>query len=153
MEPKKLDEEAVPSTVEDNEKINTDSLSSPDSEGETLTYEDDRVRRESEFLDAIGRNAAAKLRNPLAGLNKTQLMVEVEEFAKEKDLVHALEDLKKGALVAQNPTGFESIEELTEDDKEILRRETTHRWSQPWMMYFMTSRFTYILFDCSPATN
>ena len=27
------------------------------------------------------------------------------------------------------------LEQLSEDDKEILRREATHRWHQPWTLY------------------
>jgi len=43
--------------------------------------------------------------------------------------------LKKGALVAQDPPSFETIEELDEDDKVTLRREITHKWSQPRTLY------------------
>jgi len=46
-----------------------------------------------------------------------------------------LDLLKKGALVAQDPSAFESIEELDEDDRVTLRREITHRWSQPRTLY------------------
>jgi len=43
--------------------------------------------------------------------------------------------LKKGALVAQDPPSFETIEELDESDKISLRREVTHKWSQPRVLY------------------
>ena len=43
--------------------------------------------------------------------------------------------LKKGALVAQDPPSFEMIEELDEDDRVALRREITHKWSQPRVLY------------------
>jgi hypothetical protein len=33
--------------------------------------------------------------------------------------------LKKGALIAQSPKDFESLPELDEADKAIIRRETT----------------------------
>ncbi|KAI9038201.1 sugar porter family MFS transporter [Aspergillus affinis] len=79
-----------------------------------------------------------KLKNPLAGLSQEELFRDVEEFAREKNLEHILEDLKKGALVAQDPKIFEQLDGLEERDKELLRREKTHRWHQPWMMYFMT---------------
>jgi hypothetical protein len=81
-----------------------------------------------------------KLKNPLAVLTREQLLNDVEAFAKEKDLEHILDDLRKGALVAQDPREFEQMDELTESEKELLRREKTHRWSQPFMMYFMTSK-------------
>lgn len=142
MEPKKLDEEASPNAVDCNEssEVQHRSLTNYDSEGKTVTNEDDRGRREFQFLDALERNAAAKLCNALASLRKRDLMRDLEDFAREEDLMHALDDLKKVALVAQKPTKFETTEELTEEDKEILRLETTHRWSHPFMVYFMTSR-------------
>lgn len=43
--------------------------------------------------------------------------------------------LKKGALVAQDPSSFETMEELSEDDKIALQREITHKWSQPRLLY------------------
>ncbi|KAL3438209.1 hypothetical protein BDV09DRAFT_205620 [Aspergillus tetrazonus] len=79
-----------------------------------------------------------KLHNPLAILTREQLLKDVEQFAREKDLEHILPDLRKGALVAQNPKIFEDIPDLSEEDKNHLRREKTHRWHQPFMMYFMT---------------
>lgn len=81
-----------------------------------------------------------KLKNPLARLTREQLLSDVEAFAREKDLEYILDDLRKGALVAQDPREFEQMDELTESEKELLRREKTHRWSQPFMMYFMTSK-------------
>ncbi|KXN84699.1 Putative polyol transporter 1 [Leucoagaricus sp. SymC.cos] len=44
--------------------------------------------------------------------------------------------LQKGALIAQNASQFESIPELDEEDKAVIRRETTHKWSQPRDLYF-----------------
>lgn len=37
----------------------------------------------------------------------------------------------RAAILAQHPEAFEDHAELTEDDKYHLRRETTHKWSQP----------------------
>lgn len=37
--------------------------------------------------------------------------------------------------MAQEPAAFEQLEELTEDDKYHLRRETTHRWHLPKALY------------------
>ncbi|PLB49834.1 sugar transporter family protein [Aspergillus steynii IBT 23096] len=79
-----------------------------------------------------------KQKNPLAGLTQEELFRDVEEFAREKNLEHIVDDLRKGALVAQDPKIFEQLDWLSESDKELLRREKTHRWHQPWMMYFMT---------------
>lgn len=88
-----------------------------------------------------GKDAALKnkLHNPLAAFSRDELFRDVEQFAHEKGLVDILPDLRKGAVIAQDPKIFESLEDLTEEDKNILRREKTHRWHQPFMMYFMTS--------------
>lgn len=82
----------------------------------------------------------SKLRNPLADFSKEELFADVEAFAQEKDLMFAIDDLKKGALIAQDPNVFEALDELSEPEKAIIRREQTHRWSQPFMLYFMTSK-------------
>jgi len=81
-----------------------------------------------------------KLRNPLSGIPKDQLMRDVEAFAQEKGLMDSLVDLQKGALIAQAPERFEMLDELTEDDKESIRQELTHRWRQPKTLYYMTSK-------------
>ncbi|KAI9653181.1 MAG: hypothetical protein M1831_006139 [Alyxoria varia] len=79
-----------------------------------------------------------KLRNPLAGLSRQQVLAQVEVFAEEKGLQDEIEELKKGALLAQDSKRFETMRDLTEEDRVLLRREFTHRWRQPFMMYFMT---------------
>jgi len=76
-----------------------------------------------------------RIKNPLSGIPKAQLLSDVETFAREKDMMDVIVLLKKGALVAQDPPSFETIEELDEDDKTTLRREITHKWSQPRTMY------------------
>ncbi|GKZ26094.1 hypothetical protein AbraIFM66951_009966 [Aspergillus brasiliensis] len=81
---------------------------------------------------------STKQKNPLAGLTRDELFRDVESFARDKGLEHIMDELKRGSLVAQDPKAFESLDELSESDKELLRREKTHRWSQPFMMYFMT---------------
>lgn len=76
-----------------------------------------------------------RIKNPLSGIPKAQLLGDVEEFARQKELTDIVVLLKKGALVAQDPPSFEAIEELDEDDKVALRREITHKWSQPRILY------------------
>lgn len=77
-----------------------------------------------------------RIKNPLVGIPKLQLMADVEAYANKFDLMHILPLLKKGALVAQNPRNFENIEELDEGDRQALREEVTHRWKHPWALYF-----------------
>ena len=63
-------------------------------------------------------------------------MADVEEFAREKDLTDITPLLKRGALVAQNPTAFEHIPSLLPEEREVLALEVTHKWKQPKSLYF-----------------
>ncbi|KAI0633858.1 hypothetical protein C8Q77DRAFT_819219 [Trametes polyzona] len=81
--------------------------------------------------------ADVKLANPLTGIPHDQLMEDAATFAKTHGLGHLEEEFRKGALVAQDPTAFESLTQLDEEDKEVLRRELTHRWSQPLQLYWL----------------
>lgn len=65
-----------------------------------------------------------------------QLLEDVENFANEYGLVDILPLLRKGALVAQNPTQIDSITELDDADREALLIERTRRWHHPKMLYF-----------------
>lgn len=83
---------------------------------------------------------AALLRNPLIGMSREDILKDVDAFVDEKNLSEHREEFRKGALVAQVGNvqdAFETIDGLTEDEKEVLRREETHRWSQPFMLYFL----------------
>ncbi|KAH9948984.1 hypothetical protein B0H21DRAFT_731013 [Amylocystis lapponica] len=82
-------------------------------------------------------NLNVKLANPLAGIPHHQLMADAAAFAKEYNLADISDELQKGALVAQDPTLFESLSQLTEEDKALLRREITHKWRQPAKLYYL----------------
>jgi len=43
--------------------------------------------------------------------------------------------LRKGALVAQDPTNFEQVEDLSATEVDALRNETLHKWRQPRALY------------------
>ncbi|KAI9282156.1 hypothetical protein BC943DRAFT_329278 [Umbelopsis sp. AD052] len=47
--------------------------------------------------------------------------------------------IKRGALLANDPDNWESRTDITEEEKEVLRREVTHRWHQPAQMYFLAA--------------
>lgn len=76
--------------------------------------------------------------NPLEGIPRETLMRDVEAFVQEKGLQDQVAHFRKGALVAQNPQGFEDIdgpEALTEEEKAALRFEILHKWRLPWKLY------------------
>ena len=78
-----------------------------------------------------------KLANPLAGLSHEQLISDAAEFARTHGLEHLTEEFKKGALIAQDPSAFESLPLLTEEDRVHLRRELTNKWDQPATLYYL----------------
>ena len=63
-------------------------------------------------------------------------MQDVEEFAKEKNLMDILPLLRKGALVAQSPDAIDEISELDESERQNLHEEITRRWKHPKILYF-----------------
>ena len=84
------------------------------------------------------QTVSGKFENPLAGIPKYKLLQDVEKFCLEHDMMDMVETVKKGALVAQAPTKFREIEELSNEDVAILEREKTHKWNQPFMLYWLT---------------
>jgi MFS family permease len=64
------------------------------------------------------------------------LIRDVENFAKENNLVDITPVLIRGAQVAKDPPAFESVEGLTEGEKEAIRNEVLHKWRQPKSLFF-----------------
>ncbi|KAJ3572394.1 hypothetical protein NP233_g3117 [Leucocoprinus birnbaumii] len=107
-----------------------------------MSTDDVRKSSESGSLEAqsekpdLANNRNARIQNPLHGIPRDKLLSQVEEFAREKGMEDITPLLQKGALIAQSPSQFEIIPELDEADREIIRRETTHKWDQPKDLYF-----------------
>ncbi|KAJ2981384.1 hypothetical protein NUW58_g6702 [Xylaria curta] len=103
-----------------------------------LAKDSEKGRRGSFAHIDINQNLDATIRNPLAGIPREQLLADVEEFAHEHGLDEYVPLLRKGALVAQDPTCFEDIqgaEALDEAEIYALKREITHKWSVPRTLY------------------
>ncbi|KAG2105522.1 uncharacterized protein F5147DRAFT_614836 [Suillus discolor] len=116
------------------------STSSPVNEKSDVIERPEHVHHSTSHMDAETRaiaNADAKLSNPLRGIPHDRLMADVEIFAQERGLTHLLPELKKGALIAQDPTCHNRSDMFSEDDKRILTEEVTHKWRQTPMLYYM----------------
>lgn len=68
-----------------------------------------------------------RIQNPLHGISHDHLLANVDEFTEKWGFQEDKDVFRRGALVAQNPAHFETIDSLTEDDKYHLRRETTRK--------------------------
>lgn len=75
--------------------------------------------------------------NPLANIDDDQLMLDVEDFCQRYDLMDQLENMKKGAKVSKRPNQVADADFLTQDEKDVLLREKTHKWDHPWMLYWL----------------
>lgn len=84
------------------------------------------------------RSLEAKLKNPLEGLSRTELLSRVETFCAEKQLTEHLPLFRKGAIIAQNPDDYESItgpEALNQEEKDVLLKEVEHKWRLPAKLF------------------
>lgn len=65
-----------------------------------------------------------RIQNPLHGIPREQLEHTVNAWSVEHGLEEHQEMFRRGALVAQNPSDFETMD-LTEDEKLWMRKEKT----------------------------
>lgn len=133
---------ASPPDTHDYGKDRKDDSSSDDNR-EGFTSGQQFIENELERRDSVpGRKASvtAKLQNPLAGMSEEDCIRDVDQWCVDKGLTEHQAVFRKGALLArvtQRSDGFEYVDSLSEEEKGYLRHEITHRWSQPFMLYFL----------------
>lgn len=79
----------------------------------------------------------SRLAHPLAGYSHAQLIEMGAAYARNHEMAHLQEEFSKGAMLAQDPGAFETLPLLTDEDRNILRREITHKWSHPKQLYHL----------------
>lgn len=86
----------------------------------------------------LNTNLEGRIQNPLAGIPQNLMLKDVDDFANTRGLKNILPLLRKGALVARDPTNYEDIEgaeALSDAEIEALRCEVLHKWRQPMRLY------------------
>lgn len=63
--------------------------------------------------------------NPLVRYTSQELITLAERFATEHELTHISDDLRKGALLAQNPDGYDNYD-LSPDERTAVVDEIEH---------------------------
>ena len=107
-------------------------------QGPVLPTEVDDEEERAQIMRRLSQNAInAMLENPLAGKSRESVIRDARRFARDHGMAEDEEDFVKGALVARDPDNFENIPELSEEDKAALRFEITHKWRQPFTLYFL----------------
>lgn len=96
----------------------------------------------AQHAESTGRKAsvAAMLRNPLTGMSESDVLADVDLFVETRGLQEHREIFHKGGMMARagnTPSGYEQLNILTNEEKDYLRHEDAHRWSQPFMLYFL----------------
>ncbi len=91
----------------------------------------------SDQNDRGDANVSAKLANPLDGVPQDRLLEDAARFASSYGLGHLTQEFKKGAILAQDPTSWETNPLFSEEDRAALRREVTNRWAQPFQLYWL----------------
>ncbi len=108
------------------------------SKNEQQFHEDKHLSRDIAPQHAVA--SGISIENVLADRSKDVLLAEVEAFVTANGLSAHLDAFRKGALVAQNPQNWQSVEELSEDDRKVLEHEDTHKWSHPFKLYYTGRR-------------
>lgn len=79
--------------------------------------------------------------NPLSGTTPQEILVDVNRFVEAKGLREHRDAFQKGALLArvQNiPDAYEDIDLLSNEEKEYIRYEVSHKWrSSPPLLYLL----------------
>ncbi|EPE06470.1 mfs sugar transporter [Ophiostoma piceae UAMH 11346] len=90
-----------------------------------------------------------KLANPLAGIDTAALEQLGEDYCRKHNIGGATEEniraFRLGAVISSDPSAYTGegeyggggvvFDRLTDNEKNVLRREETHKWSNPWALY------------------
>ena len=121
----------------------TRDSSSEDFDGKTHVEEHEGIyNRKPSVANTVERERQrmnAMLANPLKDLSKARLREMGAQYVKKYN-VGDEEDIRAfelGACLAQAPEAYDSLEGLTPEETEVLRKEFTNRWSQPKLMYLV----------------
>ncbi|KAH9862671.1 hypothetical protein J1614_010764 [Plenodomus biglobosus] len=88
------------------------------------------VRRESVSV------AGNIVHNPLARLSKQAVTADARSFAESNGLEAEAALFERAALVARDPTGFERLTELEDDERAALIYERDHKWHGSKMLWY-----------------
>ncbi|EGG06494.1 uncharacterized protein MELLADRAFT_86594 [Melampsora larici-populina 98AG31] len=80
---------------------------------------------------------SAKLENPLAGLSIEELEASAVEFCEKNGLLDQVDNFKRGAVLAADPKNLDRISHITDEERQFIDAETTHKWRQPMIMYYI----------------
>ncbi|KUL91265.1 hypothetical protein ZTR_01468 [Talaromyces verruculosus] len=128
---------AVPEKIAQSEKVVREDNSIGSEQAENVKTGAPGILDSENIHNRPADNLNVVFENPLANVPRDQLLKDVEEFCQKFNLMEHVDDFRKGALVSQNPAAAMDLTELTDEEKNILLREHTHKWHQPWQLYWL----------------
>ncbi|KAI0601889.1 sugar transporter-domain-containing protein [Biscogniauxia sp. FL1348] len=114
--------------------------SSPRKDSSHSAISHDEIENRLSNLDEEHRKrleAESRLDNPLAGLSTDELARRGEAYCAKHGITDE-EDVRAfrlGAIIAGNYNRYDIVDGLTADERNVLDREITHKWSNPAMLY------------------
>ncbi|KAI8959497.1 hypothetical protein F5Y11DRAFT_359195 [Daldinia sp. FL1419] len=96
------------------------------------------VRTDPKVHVDLNNNPNAEISNPLANIPREHILDSATRFSEWNDLCEYVPLIRKGALIAKSPDGFEDIygpEALDAEEIEALRQEMTDKWKVPKLLY------------------
>ncbi|KAI8264481.1 Galactose-proton symporter [Colletotrichum sp. SAR11_239] len=81
--------------------------------------------------------ASQKLENPLGGFTPAQLSRMGEEYCEKHGITDEADvrAFRLGAMIAGNMNKYDTMRDLTAQERAVLDGETTHKWRNPKMLY------------------
>lgn len=76
------------------------------------------------------------IHNPLARLSRQATVADAHTFAETNGMNEEAALFGRAALVARDPSKFESLTELTEEERAALIYERDHKWHGPKMLWY-----------------
>lgn len=95
------------------------------------SYRDETADLLPDDLDDVG------LASPLEALNKSELIADAAAFCERAGLMEHVEEFQRAAILVHNPDDLHSVPNLTAAERLALQREKTHKWDQPFMVYYI----------------
>lgn len=117
-------------------------------EGSPAVRETESVEKRVVVVPSGPGHGNNRPKNILADLSKEDLLADVRMFATQKGLEEYLPDLEKGALLAQRPEEYDDIDELTDEDRAVIKYEKEHKWSHPlwlWLTIIICSTGEFLV--------
>ncbi|KAF2824825.1 hypothetical protein CC86DRAFT_395246 [Ophiobolus disseminans] len=108
-------------------------MTAPGGEKFPITEHDSDLAGATERRQSVAGNI---VHNPLARLSKQAAVADAAAFAESNGMADQAALFGRAALVARDPSRFEMLTELQDDERAALIYEREHKWNGPTMLWY-----------------